>query len=171
MAGTQDPPDDPMPVIDDSSILALCSKGLIISENFQESCLTPNGYDLRIGDIRTGNSTYTTEVEVPPGRHFLVSTLEYLNLPAYIMAEIWIRSSYARMGVIGSFGAVDAGFRGNLTLSFYNASENRISLRRGDRIAQIVFHQMSGTAEKSYGERSGHYQDSRGVTVKGSDAL
>lgn len=171
MMGIPNPPVDQMPVIDDSNIQILCSKGLIISENFEETCLTPNGYDLRIGEIKIGSSVHTAEAEVPPGKHFLVSTLEYVNLPVNIMAEIWIRSSYARRGVIGSFGAVDAGFRGNLTLSFYNASDNHLKLAHGERIAQLVFHEMVGSAEKSYVERSGHYQGSRGVTVKGSDAL
>lgn len=149
----------------------LCNKGILISEHFDPSCLTPNGYDLRIGEIRAGGSNHLTGVDIQPGRHFFVSTLEYLNLPDNVMAEIWIRSSYSRKGILGSFGAVDAGFHGNLTLSFYNASENYVHIEPGERIVQLVLHQLIGSAQKSYGERSGHYQGSRGVTVKGSDAL
>lgn len=100
-------------------------------------------------------------------KHFLVSTLEVLRLPENVIANIWIRSSYARRGVIGSFGTIDAGYHGSLTLSFFNAGPD-LHISRGDRIAQVIFLEMKEKSSMSYEMRSGHYQHSRGV-VKGED--
>ena len=156
-----------MATLSDRDIISLSAKGDLIAEQFTEESVTPNGYDLRAATLRVGG----TDVEscmIPPSRHFLVATLEYLKLPEDVMGQIWVRSSYARRGVLGSFGAVDAGYHGTLTLSFYHSGQEEFKISRGDRIAQIVFHRMESIPEKSYSKRSGNYQGSRGITIKGS---
>lgn len=156
-----------MSTLSDADIMSLASDGLLVSENFHTQSVTPNGYDLRVQHIRI-NGTDESEAKVSPGAHFLVSTLEYLALPEDVVGQIWIRSSFARRGIIGSFGAVDAGYHGTLTLSFLNAGIAHLELKTGDRIAQIIFDRLESKPVKSYAERSGNYQGSRGVTVKGS---
>ncbi len=160
-----------MSVYSDQKILEFANEGNIISENFDVMCVTPNGYDLRIDQVWISGNVTTGEAIVPGGNHFLVSTMEYIRMPEDAMGQIWIRSSYARRGVFGSFGAVDAGFHGNLTLSFLNASSSPITVSRGDRIAQLVVHEMLSRPKEAYGERSGNFQGSRGVTVKGRNIL
>ncbi len=155
-----------MATLSDREILSLTSKGELISENFHEGSLTPNGYDLRVQGIRN-NGSESGETTINPGSHFLASTLEFMALPPDVIGQIWIRSSFSRRGIMGSFGAVDAGYHGNLTLSFYNAGEEPLKLKAGERIAQIVFHRLESVPQKIYEERSGNYQNSRGVTVKG----
>lgn len=155
-----------MATLSDSEIQKLAASGELISENFFEGSVTPNGYDLRIDAIRLDGKEIG-EAAVTPGSHFLVSTLEYLKMPDDVLGQIWIRSSFARKGIIGSFGAVDSGFNGNLTLSFFNSGAEKLELKHGDRVAQIVFHRLESRPERSYSERSGNYQGSRGVRVKG----
>lgn len=155
-----------MATLSDREILSMTTRGELISENFFEASLTPNGYDLRVQDIRV-DGTETGDAVIKPGSHFLASTLEYMALPDDVIGQIWIRSSFARRGIIGSFGAVDAGYHGTLTLSFLNAGETSLELKTGERVAQIVFHRLESVPHKAYGERSGNYQNSRGVTVKG----
>jgi deoxycytidine triphosphate deaminase len=41
-----------------------------------------------------------------------------------------------------------------------------IKISRGDRIAQIIFHGTDHDVEKKYQERSGNYQDSRGIVTE-----
>jgi len=77
-----------------------------------------------------------------------------------VTAYLHIRSSLAREGVIGSFAVVDPGFRGQLTLNLHNVSEKEVTLREGERIVQIVFHNLGSAARKGY---SGSYQNSEGV--------
>ncbi|MHB1471530.1 MAG: dCTP deaminase [Thermoplasmataceae archaeon] len=152
-----------MVIYSDRTLVDLVQKGLIISENFSAESVTPNGYDLRVGKVRIPGSEDSEMAEIPPMTFFLVSTLEYMNIPRNAMGELWIRSSYARRGIIASFGAVDSGFRGNLTLSFFNSSAVTVKICRGERIAQIVFQSMDTEADRKYDERSGNYQNSRGI--------
>lgn len=156
-----------MSTLSDADIMSLSLEGQLVSENFYEGSVTPNGYDLRVQHIRM-NGTDESSLSISPGAHFLVSTLEYLALPDDVVGQIWIRSSFARRGIIGSFGAVDAGYHGTLTLSFLNAGIETLELKEGDRIAQIIFDRLGSKPVKGYAERSGNYQGSRGVTVKDS---
>ena len=159
-----------MAVINDSEIEQLCSRGILISSEFNPNNVTPNGYDLTVDVIRMGSTDYSNETEVPPLMHFLVSTREYLSMPSDICAQMWIRSSMARKGIIGSFGFIDAGFQGNLTLSFFNSSSEKFSISPGSRIAQIVFLRMESSSSRDYGNRSGNYQGSRGIQVNGKNS-
>ncbi len=157
-----------MATLSDREIISLSGKGQLIAEEFRVESVTPNGYDLRAAVLSLDGKEMENG-SIPSGRHFLVATMEYLKLPEDVMGQIWVRSSYARRGVIGSFGAVDAGYHGTLTLSFFNSGTDELKINRGDRIAQIVFHRMESLPEKSYSQRSGNYQGSRGITVKGGN--
>ena len=153
-----------MSVLSDNEILDMIKEGNLISKDFSLSSLTPNGYDIRIGSIRLGKRV-EEHIEAPAGSGFYVSSLEYFSFPDTVMGEIWIRSSYSRKGVIGSFGAIDAGFSGNLTLYFFNAGSSPIELNSGDRVAQVVFHRLERSAKSNYEQRSGNYQFSKGITL------
>jgi dCTP deaminase len=157
-----------MAVLSDADITAkLLSKELKI-EPFFEKNLTPNGYDLTIAEIVIPSASVKADqgtVEIPAKTWFAVSTKEYIKLSAKVTAQLWIRTSHARKGVMGSFGKIDAGFEGNLTLSAFNASDQSIKLDIGDTFAQMVFEAMSSEPKALYAERSGHYQGQRGVNL------
>jgi dCTP deaminase len=114
------------------------------------ACLNPAGYDLRCSKT----------VVLKPKHYELVATLETVELGLGVAAFLHIRSSLAREGVIGSFAVVDPGFRGQLTLHLHNVSEKEIVLKEGERIVQIVFHNLGSTAKKGY---NGSYQNSKGI--------
>ncbi len=155
-----------MSALPDHLIISLAKEGTLISENFSPESVTPNGYDLRIGALKHfGTSSEVKEARLDPGSGIWVSTLEYLAMPSGIMGQIWLRSSYARRGLMGSFGAVESGFTGNLTLSIFNFGLESIDLKSGERIAQIVFHRMVSEPEHGYAERSGTYSGSRGIST------
>ncbi len=153
-----------MTVLSDGEILDLVDRGFLIKEGFSAKSLTPNGYDVRIGKVMYDGMTMET-CTISASSSFYASSIEYFSLPDDIMGEIWIRSSYSRKGIIGSFGAIDAGFVGNLTFFFLNAGAAQVELKSGDRIAQIVFHKLSDKAALGYGGRSGNYQFSKGIRL------
>jgi len=154
-----------MCIIPDSEIAEAASRGLLISSNYSSAGLTPNGYDLRVDEIMFEGSAPSRTISIPPTRWFAVSTLEWISLPDDICAQLWIRSSFARRGVISSFGKVDAGFHGRLTLSGYNAASTPLSLTSGTRFAQIVFERLCSPAGSTYDKRTGHYQGSDGIVL------
>ncbi len=154
-----------MTVLNDREIEGRIRKGQLITGEYDIKLVTPNGYDVRADMIRVADIEKKDGADIPPKTHFFVSTMETMALPADITAQIWIRSSYARKGILGSFGFIDAGFRGQLTLSFYNSSGDQLHISRGERVAQVVFLAMSSAAERDYSSRSGNYQNSSGIKL------
>ena len=137
-------------MLSDTEILKQLNNGEVKLEPFEPSCLNPAGYDLR--------SSKT--VILKPKQYELVATLETVELGLNVTAYLHIRSSLAREGVIGSFAVVDPGFRGQLTLNLHNVSTKEVTLGKGERIVQIVFHNLGSAARKGY---NGSYQNSKGI--------
>ncbi len=160
-----------MAVLSDRDILKAMELKRLRIGGFTPEGLTPNGYDLAIAEVAIVAAKEETVREgtakVPAQTRFAVSTLEVVDLGPDITAQLWLRTSWARRGVLGSFGKVDAGFHGTLTLPALNANASgTLEVRIGDRFAQIVFEDLTTPAEKAYAERSGHYQDQKGVRLR-----
>jgi dCTP deaminase len=146
-------------ILSDRDIKKCMIKGEISIEPFRANHMTPNGYDLSICEIMINGET-SEENLVQPLTWFAVSTEEYVKVRDKT-AQLWIRSSYARKGILSSFGKVDCGFEGTLTLSCFN-TKNPIKLKRGDRFCQIVFEELSTSPETRY---CGKYKGQRKITL------
>lgn len=158
-----------MPVLSDVDIQQALEQGTLGIEPFVPKNLTPNGYDLSIEEvfIRKTDQHVTEDVAViPPLTWFAVSTKEFVKMGPQITSQLWIRSSYARKGIMASFGKVDAGFHGTLTFGCFNASDKDVEIPIGDRFCQIVFENLASVPKALYQERSGTYQNQRGVTLQ-----
>jgi len=155
-------------ILSDSDILARRAAGQPIVSPFEERCLTPNGYDLRVAEVLVPDVSADVQKEgkvvVPPGMRFLVSTVERVAMPPDVCGSLWLRSSYARRGVFGSFGKVECSFEGTLTVGGFNASRQPLEVPIGDRFCQLVFERLESLPQKSYVERSGNYQGQTGIT-------
>jgi dCTP deaminase len=157
-----------MSILSDSDIQQFIVEKKISVEPFDPAKLTPNGYDLTIEEIaipKIGKHIVEGKVKIPPMTWFAVSTEEYVKLSPEISAQLWIRTSYARRGIMSSFGKIDAGFEGNLTLSGFNASSDYVELEIGKTFAQMVFELLLTDATLPYEKRSGNYMRQRGVTI------
>lgn len=143
---------------------------LVITDFFQEG-LTPNGYDLRVAEARLegGESVTSGTFTVPPGRLFFVSTVERVELPDDLAAQLWTRTSWLRKGLLMGLGKIDAGFHGTLTFSGFNASSVPVELPVGSRMVQMVLETMHSPVERTYAKRSGNYQGQKGITLDPSD--
>lgn len=158
-----------MAVLSDVDIEQALQQGRLGIEPFVQKNLTPNGYDLSIDEvfIRKTDQHITEGVAVvPPLTWFAISTKEFVKMGSQITSQLWIRSSYARRGILASFGKVDAGFHGTLTFGCFNASDSEVEIPIGDRFCQIVFENLESVPQALYHERSGTYQNQRGVTLK-----
>jgi dUTP pyrophosphatase len=84
----------------------------------------------------------TIDLSLAPGERALVPTGIRLALPSGYVALIHPRSGLAlRFGVsiVNAPGTVDAGYRGEVKVLLVNLDPtDTVSLRRGDRIAQLV---------------------------------
>ncbi|MDI6708183.1 MAG: dCTP deaminase [Candidatus Thermoplasmatota archaeon] len=154
-----------MILTDREIVEALVRKELSI-EPFNRNNLTPNGYDLTIAEILVLDKNLSIKegsIKISAKTWFVLSTKEYLKLRS-LCAQLWLRTTFARKGIIGSFGKVDAGFEGNLTLSAFNASDKEVEINIGDRFAQIVFERLKAP-ELLYPLRSGNYFKQRGIKL------
>lgn len=157
-----------MAVLSDADILDRRANGELTIEPFLEKSLTPNGYDVSIEEVAVPAANLRVReavARVPPLTRFAVSTKETVTLGRHLAAQIWLRTTWARRGVLASFGMIDAGFSGTLTFGAFNASDAVVELPIGERFAQIVFLTLESGASATYETRSGTYQGQRGVTL------
>lgn len=157
-----------MTVLSDRDIVESMMTGYLGISDYNERGLTPNGYDLRIAEIAVrGQEEKITDgtAIIPPRTMFYVSTVERVRFPADLCAQLWLRTTWIRKGIIGAFGKIDAGFEGTLTLGAYNATDDPVEIPIGERFCQMVFESLSSPSSKDYSKRSGHYQGQTGVTL------
>jgi dUTP pyrophosphatase len=82
------------------------------------------------------------EVVIPPMGRALIPTGVALSLPPGVEGQVRPRSGLAiRHGItcLNSPGTIDADYRGEIQVILANLGEQPFPVRRGDRIAQIVF--------------------------------
>ena len=85
------------------------------------------------------------DLEIPAGATVLVPTGFSIELPAGFEAQIRPRSGLAiknRIGVLNAPGTIDPDYRGEVKVILANFGKNTFTVRRGDRIAQIVIHRF-----------------------------
>jgi len=156
-------------VLSDAGLRRAIALGELEIEPFSEKSLTPNGYDLSAGSVlvpSTGQRTGKGAAAVPPGSWFVVGTVERVRLGRGLCGQLWLRSSFARKGILATFGKIDAGFDGSLTVSAFNASGAVFEMPLGERFCQMVVEELDSPAEKAYAERSGRFQHQTGITLE-----
>lgn len=82
------------------------------------------------------------EIVIPPMGRAKIPTGIALSMPAGVEGQVRPRSGMAiRNGVtcLNSPGTIDSDYRGEVYVILANFGEEPFSVRRGDRIAQIVF--------------------------------
>jgi dUTP pyrophosphatase len=92
-----------------------------------------SGFDLR--------AAIETEVVIRPGERLLVPTGLALEIPHGWEGQVRPRSGLALrhgIGVLNAPGTIDSDYRGEVGVILINLGEAPFSLKRGDRIAQLV---------------------------------
>src|SRR5256886_9888194 len=158
---------DRMALLSDGDIRRYLAKGELRIEPFDEKNLTPNGYDVTIEEVLIPGSNMRTSqgvARIPPATRFAVSTRESVGLGRHIAGQIWLRTTWARQGVLAAFGMVDAGFSGTLTFGALNGGSDVLALPIRERFAQIVFLSLESPSSETYAKPSRTYPGQRRVT-------
>ncbi len=85
------------------------------------------------------------EIVIQPGSAALVPAGFVLSLPEGYEAQVRPRSGLAlrhRIGLLNSPGTIDSDYRGEVGVILYNFGDREFTVRRGDRVAQIVFSRL-----------------------------
>ncbi|MFL6196306.1 MAG: dUTP diphosphatase [Thermoanaerobaculia bacterium] len=96
-----------------------------------------SGFDLR--------AAIDGEVALRPGERLLVPTGLVLEIPFGWEGQVRPRSGLALrhgIGVVNAPGTIDSDYRGEVGVILINLGEAPFSLKRGDRIAQLVLHRV-----------------------------
>ena len=129
-----------------------------------DKCLLTENYFYELFLDQNGEKISKGKLRIPPNHRFAISTKEIISCGQNHCAQLWLRTSWARKGIICSFGKIDSGFKGNLTLLGLNSSEDEVNIEIGNTFAQIVFEKLSTPADELYSDRSGNYQNQKGIT-------
>jgi dUTP pyrophosphatase len=92
-----------------------------------------------------------SDLTIDPGRVVLVPTGFAMALPNGFEAQVRPRSGLAvkhGIGIINSPGTIDADYRGEIRIALINFGSTPYSIKRGDRIAQLVINKVSRVQPK-----------------------
>lgn len=137
---------------------------------FDHTLVGPCSIDMRLDtEIIRGDEEWSIEDwDLMPGDFILASTLEKVNIPAHLCAQVSGKSSMMRKGiqVCNDAGYIDAGFRGKITLEVANHGHYPVRLTPGMKICQLVLTRLTSPALRPYGHEGldSHYQDQQTVT-------
>lgn len=162
-------------------------------EPFSEGALRPGvisygvssyGYDVRVGrkfkiftnarcavvDPKNFDPASFVDIEadhclIPPNSFALAETIEYLEIPRDIVAICVGKSTYARCGIIVNVTPLEPEWRGKVTIEISNTTPLPAKIYANEGIAQIVFLRGDGVCQVSYADKSGKYQDQKGLTL------
>lgn len=152
-----EPLDDPDQQIQPASVDLRLSDTFVVYRLAHVACIDPLEDDTL--------KKYTEVVQMPEGQPFILhpgefalgSTMEWVKIPADLVARVEGRSSIGRLAVVvhATAGFIDPGFEGKITLELSNLGRLGVKLYPGMRISQVVFHTMTSPAERPYGPSRG----------------
>jgi dUTP pyrophosphatase len=82
------------------------------------------------------------DITLAPGERYLIPTGFRIEVPSGLEAQIRGRSGLALkrgLGIPNAPGTIDSDYRGEVCVILINWSDEEQTIRRGDRIAQMVF--------------------------------
>jgi dUTP pyrophosphatase len=94
-------------------------------------------------DSDAGWDLYSSEdVVIQVGDTITISTDITFAIPSGYAGLIWDRSSLGSKGIHRHAGVIDAAYRGPVKVCLHNSSGNLYSVKKGDRIAQVIFQEI-----------------------------
>jgi dCTP deaminase len=104
-------------------------------------------------------------VLIPPNSFALCETVETVIMPRDFLAICVGKSTYARCGIIVNVTPIEPEWRGKITLEISNTTPLPAKIYANEGIAQLIFLRGEQTCSVSYADKSGKYQDQRGLTL------
>lgn len=106
------------------------------SEYFLEKRSEDSGYDVRC---------WEDKVVIPKGQAVKIKLGIKLEIPEGYEAQLRPRSGLNAKGIVGLFGTIDSGYRGEVCAVLFNLSGEYVTFNKGDRVAQLVFAKVENT--------------------------
>lgn len=121
----------------------------------EHTLINPNDFDpslvVQINDVDS--------IIIPPKTFFMGVSMEYIKMPRDVTAICNGKSTVARSGIQIYVTPLEAGWKGFITLEFFNSTDSPVLLTPGMGISQLNFVQGNTVCEVSYEDRGGKYQN------------
>ena len=146
--------------------------------------VTSYGYDVRVGrSFKVFTNVYGSTVDpkkfdpksfvdieadecvIPPNSFALAETVEYFDVPRDMLVICLGKSTYARCGIIVNVTPLEPEWRGRVTIEISNTTPLPAKIYANEGIAQLIFLKGDRVCATSYADKSGKYQDQRGLTL------
>lgn len=135
-------------------------EGVVIDpKRFDDRCLTPLEVEY---DYRNSPDTCYT---LPPHSYALGATHERITMPDDHIGLVIGKSTYARCGLILNTTPLEPGWTGQLVLELSNATPLPMRVYAREGIGQLLMISLDERPAVTYGDRSGKYQDQRGIVT------
>lgn len=99
-----------------------------------------------------------------PRAYALGVSVETFHIPANVLGICYCKSTYARCGLMVNTTPLEPGWRGQLVIELANLTDLPMKVYANEGIAQVVFFD-GPTPWVTYADRSGKYQDQRGIVT------
>ncbi len=166
-------------ILGPKELLKLVKKYRLVENLAERELNNPEGagFDLRLGEAYkiSGDSFLgeterkTAEVElvekyqegekrsirIKPNDFYLVKTIEEVNVPSNLTANIKPRSTLYRSGLFLRSGNVAPGYCGGLTFGLKNEGPVPVTIEMGARIVHIQFEEVKGGGSEYRGQWQG----------------
>jgi dCTP deaminase len=142
-------------LLTDTDIRALIKSGEIKIAPFEEECLTPVGYDLRVGEYgvswkkrRLFSLKDEKQITIDPGDTVLLSVREKIEVSKNIGGTIHSKVSLVSRGYSHISTTVDPGWKGELTILISNTRTTPLTLKFEQPFCTLVLHKSASPATK-----------------------
>lgn len=150
--------------------IAYCVEKYKIIDGYDESCLGPSTYHMRIGgNVRTWdngklveftlgdqddfNRNIRRKVDLRPNSLTFVTTIEKFRLTKDIIARFNLKSKLVHKGLLlGTGPIVDPELHGNLLIPLHNFSSQTVTLVFNDKLISVEFTKTLNPDDKIFGE-------------------
>jgi len=120
----------------------------IINSGYNSDNVGAISYDLTLDYVI--DYVHDEEVIITPNSTLIIRTKEELNIPSNLLGRIAEKNSVMRMGLLVRGPHYQPGHKTHCFLFVTNISPNEIKLRKGMKIAQIIFEQLLEEPDITY---------------------
>jgi deoxycytidine triphosphate deaminase len=166
-------------ILGPKKLLELVKKKKLVEGLSERELTNPEGagFDLRLGEVykikgwgflgeldrKTPDAVLVEsykggerrKITLKPGDFYLVKTIETVNLPEDLTANIKPRSTIYRSGLFLRSGNVAPGYSGGLTFGLKNEGPVKVIIEMGARIVHIQFEEVQGGGSLYRGQWQG----------------
>lgn len=145
----------------DDDIRELISKDVL--SDAAEDNVQLVSYDLRTKEFHEGDHRCNS-IDLKPGNSIFVSTIEVINLPTYLVAQVSLRNSWIRKGLLLDSPVYFPGHKTHIYFRLTNLAGETVRLKKEEGIAQVYFLKIDGNVSKGY---EGNFSDENNASIVG----